>query len=87
MGVIHYNENRLEEMGMFMELIHSYVPTNIKEEEFILPNGESISQDSTTFHQILFGVDQLTRGNSLWGQKLRASHDTALYHLGGIAPI
>ena len=47
-------------MGHIMKVHQDYVPVNVAEGVLTLSNGSSESYDDTTFHEILFGGDQLT---------------------------
>ena len=47
MGVLLYNENKLDEMGKILEHYMSFVPTLPSVQQIILPNGGDIEVDNT----------------------------------------
>ena len=60
MGVLLYNENKLDEMSKILEHFMQFVATVPKEGRVLLPNGSFLDYDDTRFFRILVGGDQLT---------------------------
>ena len=87
MGVLLYNENKLDEMSKILEHYHSLVPTMESTKLVGLPNGGEIEVDDTQFHPILFGGDQLTVSRMRGAQILRDTHDKATDRFEGIVPV
>lgn len=88
LGVLLFNENKLEDMAKILEELHkSYVPTQPSERSTVLPCGRTKVIDNTRFFKILFGGDQLTVARARGTAALRASHDRPLDQLGGIIPV
>ena len=72
-------------MSKILEEFHQkYIPTQPSEGSMLLPNGNTLSFDSTTFFRTLLGGDQLTVACGRETVALRASHDTPHDRLEGV---
>ena len=71
LGVLLFNENKLDEMGHILEAYMSLVPTVPSGGQLVLPNGSSLEFDNTRFLKILLGGDQLTVARVRGTQALR----------------
>ena len=82
-----FNENKLDEMGHIMKVHQDYVPVNVAKGVLTLSNGSSESYNDTTFHEILFGGDQLTVARARGTKTMRCTHDRATDRLEGLTPV
>ena len=73
-------------MCLIMEYLHKYVPTLMKEQSVILPDGEVMKSNTTDMWEILFGGDQLTVARCRGATGIRSSHLTSLTRLEGLIP-
>ena len=87
MGVLLYNEKKLDEMSKILEHYHSLVPTVESVQLLELPNDSQIEIDDTQFHPILFGGDQLTVARIRGVQILRDTQDKPADRFEGIIPV
>ena len=87
LGVLLYNENKLDEMGKIMAHYMTLVPTTNAEGHFTLPSGDVMDFDDTRFHKILFGGDQLTVARMRGTQALRDTQDKPVDRLEGVIPV
>ena len=87
LGVLLYNESKLDEMGKILEH-YTLVSTLQSVQKIIIPNGSVIKVDNTQFHPIIniFGGDQLTV--RIHGTKVqRDTHDTPSEHFKGVVVV
>lgn len=82
-----HDENKLSEMCLIMDAHHKYVPTCVAEGVATLPTGTTVSFDKTTFHDILFGGDQLTVARARGTKGLRHTEDSGVDRLDGLVPV
>lgn len=87
LGVLLYNENKLEEMGQILSHYMKLVPTLESEGELLLTNGNTLQFDDTRFHSILFGGDQLTLARIRGTQALRDTEDRCVDRFTGVIPV
>ena len=87
MGILLFNENKIEEMTKIMQIIHSnYVPTNEWKEDCTI-NGTEISIPKACVHPILFGGDQLTAARARGAKRAKGNSITASSRLDGLIPV
>lgn len=86
LGVLMYNENKLDEVCKIMEVLHKYVPSTPTVTAVSLPCGETLEHRDANQHRILLGGDQLTAARARGAQAVRCSHDTREDRLAGLIP-
>ena len=87
MGVLLYNENKLDEMNKILELLMQFVATVPKEGRVLLLNESFLDYDDTRFFRILVGGDQLTASRTWGTQAQRCLQDKAVDRLEGVTPV
>lgn len=86
LGILHQNENKLDEMTMIMDHIQQYMPSRSIHTSRTLPNSETFNEDKQYLHRILFGGDQLTVARTRGGIAIRQDHNFAEQKLDGLLP-
>ena len=81
------NENKLDEMGKILDHYMTLVPFIPGEDDVLLPTGSKVTIDTTQFHPVLFGGDQLTAARIRGTQILRDTEETPVKRLEGIVPV
>lgn len=84
LGVLLFNENKLNEMGMILGHYMKLVPTVKADGHHVLPNGSEVEFDDSRFHSILFGGDQLTCARVRGTQALRDTQDRRVDRFEGL---
>ena len=79
-------------MCEIMEKLHEYVPaTNVKEYYDLFDDGYLMEVEEETFHQILFGGNQLTVARARGSCSIRCDHVTSITsrrdRLEGLLPV
>lgn len=87
LGILLHNENKVDDMCKILEKSQKYVPTIVKQQTTLLPNGEPFTSDCTEMWQVLFGGDQLTVARCKGAAAIRSSHLTASERLEGVIPV
>ena len=87
LGVLLYNENKLDEMSKILDHLMALVPTLPKTGQLTLPNGSKLDFDNTQFFQVLMGGDQLTVARVRGTQALRQAQDRPVDRLEGLIPV
>ena len=82
-----HSENKLDEMCCIMESLQRYVPQMKDTSSLPLPNGETLTMDTTRFSPILFGGDQLTAARARGARNLRLNHDDPIDRFEGVIPV
>ena len=87
LGVMHENENKIDEMCNAMDKLHVYVPTKEVIDKKLLSSGQIINKEDYRFCKILMGGDQLTVARARGSSAARVDHRTAKDRLNGLIPI
>ena len=87
MGVELFNENKLEEMSEILAAYMKMVPIVESTEAIDLPCGASVRVDSTAYHSILFGGDQLTAARIRGTKCLRDTEAKRNDRFEGLIPV
>ena len=87
LGILHHNENRVDEMSQIMDHIHQYVPSKSVYNSRTLSNGDVFDQNNQFFHRTLFGGDQLTVARARGGIAIRQDHDVIEQNLDGLLQV
>ena len=87
LGVLLYNENKVDEMCKILDELHKYVPANAVKHQITLPDGQDLIHNDFKMHPILMGGDQLTTVRVRGAIGIRSSHDNSQDRLEGIIPV
>lgn len=87
LGVLLYDENKLDDMAHILDHYMSLVPAVEKEQEATLADGNKIKFDNTYFFPILFGGDQMTVARIRGVQLLRDTEVKRADRFEGIIPV
>ena len=87
LGVLLFNENKLDEMGHILNHYMTLVPAVEVEGQTTLPNGKTITFDDTHYFPILFGGDQVTVARVRGVQLLRDTEVKRVDRFEGIVPV
>ena len=87
LGVLLFDENKLDEMGKILAHYMKLVPTVEATGSLQLSNGSILDFDDTRFYSILFGGDQLTVAAIRGTQALRDTQDKAVDRLEGVTAV
>ena len=87
LGVLLFDENKLDEMGKILAHYMKLVPTVEATGHLQLSNGSILDFDDTRFYSILFGGDQLTVAGIRGTQALRDTQDKAVDRLEGVTAV
>ncbi len=86
-GVLLYNENKVDEMCKILDKLHDYVPSESTQEDITLPDGQTMTHKDYKLVKILLGGDQVTVKRVCGAKGVRSSHDTAKDRLEGVIPV
>ncbi len=87
LGVLLFNEKKLDEMCKILECLQKYVPSDPVTHQAVLPNGDAYTHQDYKFHPILLGGDQLSVARVRGGQGIRSNHENAKDCLKGFIPV
>lgn len=87
LGILLFNENKVDEMCKILDELHKYVPSMSTEEEIALPDGRVFSHNDYKLSQILLGGDQVTVARVRGAVGVRSNHENAQDRLEGIVPV
>lgn len=87
LGILLYNENKLDEMAQILDHYMKLVPTVAMEGNLQLGNGDVLQFDDTRFFPILFGGDQLTVARACGVQAQRDTHESKVDRFEGLLPV
>jgi len=87
LGVLLYDENKLDEMSHVLEHYMQFVPKVEASGFILLPSGEKVEYDNTKFNAKLLGGDQLTAVRVRSAQALRDTLDSATQRFEGLIPV
>ncbi len=87
LGVLLFNENKLDDMGKILTYYMSLVPAVTDSGQLLLPDGSVEHFDDSQFHSILFGGDQLTVARIRGVQALRDTQDRKVDRFEGLIPV
>lgn len=85
LGIQLHNENKLSEMCLIMDAQHKYVPTCVAESQE-MTSQSTVTINKSSFHQLLFGGDQLTVARVRGTKALRHTEDKGVDRLNGLVP-
>lgn len=74
-------------MCKILESVQEYVPSQSKEVQYTLPNGDEVRYSDKHIHKTLFGGDQLTVARARSAQNIRCNEETATKRLEGLIPV
>ncbi len=86
-GVLLFNENKVDEMCKILDELHKYVPAKKTHTEITLPDGGTLPHDDYKLYQVLLGGDQLTVARVRGAVAIRSNHENAKDRLEGIVPV
>ena len=86
MGVLFYNETKVDEMCYIMESLQQYVPVKPCTATETLPNGDELTYDDFHAYPIIMTGDLLTSLRAKGAQLLRSNHENKLDRLEGLLP-
>jgi len=87
LGILHNNENKIDEMSQIMDHIQQYVSSKSVYNSRILSNGDIFDQNNQFFHHILFGGNQLTVVYARGAITIRQDHSGYEQNLDGLLPV
>jgi len=60
LGVLLFNENKVDEMSKILDKLHKYVPAKAVQQVITLPDGRVLTHDDYKLYYILLDGDQLS---------------------------
>lgn len=87
LGVLLFNENKLDEMSHILDHYMSLVPTVEVNGQILIPNGSIVDFDASRFFQVLFSGDQLTVARMRGVKALRVTETRRVDRFEGLEPI
>lgn len=87
LGVLLFNENKVDEMCKILDRLHKYVPSTSTLTETTLPDGRTFTHTEYKQVKILLGGDQVTVARVRGAVGIRSNHENAQHRLEGVIPV